>query len=50
MGLPVPGIFLYREQGIREQMRVIDGQQRLLESLRRSYYGGQFRVQIASLN
>lgn len=39
MGLPVPGIFLYRDKG-SQTLRVIDGQQRL-RSLQ-SYYGGQF--------
>jgi len=29
MGLPVPGIFLYREKG-SQKLRVIDGQQRLM--------------------
>lgn len=39
MGLPVPGIFLYRDKG-SQTLRVIDGQQRLLSL--QSYYGGQF--------
>lgn len=39
MGLPVPGIFLYRDKG-SQTLRVIDGQQRL-QSLK-SYYSGKF--------
>ena len=46
MRLPVPGIFLYREQDTQKQL-VIDGQQRL-ESLRR-FYGGQFNGREFSL-
>ena len=39
MGLPVPGIFLYRDRG-SQTLRVIDGQQRLLSL--QAYYRGQF--------
>ncbi len=39
MGLPVPGIFLYRDKG-SQTLRVIDGQQRLLSL--QSYYNGSF--------
>lgn len=39
MGLPVPGIFLYRDKG-SQTLRVIDGQQRLLSL--KSYYSGKF--------
>ena len=39
MGLPVPGIFLYRDKG-SQTLRVIDGQQRLLSL--KSYYSGTF--------
>ncbi len=39
MGLPVPGIFLYRDKG-SQTLRVIDGQQRL-QSLK-AYYTGKF--------
>ena len=37
MGLPVPGIFLYRDRG-SQTLRVVDGQQRLL-SLQAFYFG-----------
>lgn len=37
MGLPVPGIFLYRDKG-SQTLRVIDGQQRLISL--QSYYNG----------
>jgi len=40
LGLPVPGIFLYRESGSRK-LRVIDGQQRLLSL--QFYYQGKFK-------
>ncbi|MDE2952287.1 MAG: DUF262 domain-containing protein [Chloroflexota bacterium] len=39
MGLPVPGIFLYRDKG-SQTLRVIDGQQRLLSL--KAYYSGTF--------
>ena len=39
MGLPVPGIFLYRDKG-SQTLRVIDGQQRLISL--KSYYSGKF--------
>ena len=39
MGLPVPGIFLYRDRG-SQTLRVIDGQQRLLSL--QAYYRGEF--------
>ncbi|MCY4464044.1 MAG: DUF262 domain-containing protein [Chloroflexi bacterium] len=39
IGLPVPGIFLYRERD-SQTLRVIDGQQRLISL--KSYYNGQF--------
>ena len=39
IGLPVPGIFLYRAKG-SQTLRVIDGQQRLLSL--RFYYRGEF--------
>lgn len=39
IGLPVPGIFLYRDKG-SQTLRVIDGQQRLLSL--QSFYGGKF--------
>ncbi len=39
MGLPVPGIFLYREKN-SQQLRVIDGQQRLMSL--QFYYRGNF--------
>lgn len=39
MGLPVPGIFLYRDKG-SQTLRVIDGQQRLLSL--QAFYGGNF--------
>jgi len=39
MGLPVPGIFLYRDKG-SQTLRVIDGQQRLISL--QSYYNGSF--------
>lgn len=39
IGLPVPGIFLYRDKG-SQTLRVIDGQQRLLSLL--AYYSGKF--------
>ena len=39
MGLPVPGIFLYRDRG-SQTLRVIDGQQRLLSL--QAYYDGVF--------
>ena len=39
MGLPVPGIFLYRDRG-SQTLRVIDGQQRLLSL--QAYYLGKF--------
>ena len=40
MGLPVPGIFLYREKGL-QKLRVIDGQQRLMSLL--YYFEGKFK-------
>lgn len=40
MGLPVPGIFLYREKG-SQKLRVIDGQQRLMSL--RYYFEGKFK-------
>jgi len=40
MGLPVPGIFLYREKG-SQKLRVIDGQQRLMTL--HYFYDGQFK-------
>lgn len=40
MGLPVPGIFLYREKD-SQILRVIDGQQRLMSL--RYYFEGKFR-------
>ncbi len=40
MGLPVPGIFLYREKG-SQILRVIDGQQRLMSL--RYYFEGKFK-------
>ncbi len=40
MGLPVPGIFLYRERG-SQKLRVIDGQQRLMSL--QFYYEGKFK-------
>ena len=39
IGLPVPGIFLYRDRG-SQTLRVIDGQQRLLSL--QSFYNGKF--------
>ena len=39
MGLPVPGIFLYRDKD-SQTLRVIDGQQRLLSL--QAFYGGRF--------
>ncbi|MCY3863878.1 MAG: DUF262 domain-containing protein [Chloroflexi bacterium] len=39
MGLPVPGIFLYRDKG-SQTLRVIDGQQRLMSL--QAYYSGRF--------
>ncbi len=39
MGLPVPGIFLYRDKG-SQTLRVIDGQQRLLSL--QAFYSGKF--------
>lgn len=39
MGLPVPGIFLYRDKG-SQTLRVIDGQQRLLSL--QAFYSGNF--------
>lgn len=39
MGLPVPGVFLYRDKG-SQTLRVIDGQQRLLSL--KAYYSGTF--------
>ena len=39
IGLPVPGIFLYRDQD-SQTLRVIDGQQRLLTL--QAYYSGKF--------
>ena len=39
MGLPVPGIFLYRDRG-SQTLRVIDGQQRLLSL--QAFYSGNF--------
>ena len=39
MGLPVPGIFLYRDKG-SQKLRVIDGQQRLMSL--RYYFEGSF--------
>lgn len=39
MGLPVPGIFLYRDKG-SQSLRVIDGQQRLISL--QAYYNGNF--------
>lgn len=39
MGLPVPGVFLYRDKD-SQTLRVIDGQQRLLSL--QFYYGGEF--------
>lgn len=41
VGLPVPGIFLYRETG-SEILTVIDGQQRLLSL--KYFYSGKFRL------
>ena len=40
MGLPVPGIFLYREKG-SQQLLVIDGQQRLMSL--QYYFEGKFK-------
>ena len=40
MGLPVPGIFLYREKN-SQRLRVIDGQQRLMTL--KFYYEGKFK-------
>lgn len=40
MGLPVPGIFLYRDKG-SQKLRVIDGQQRLMSL--QFYFDGKFR-------
>ena len=40
MGLPVPGIFLYREKG-SQKLRVIDGQQRLMSL--QYYFEGTFK-------
>lgn len=40
MGLPVPGIFLYREKG-SQILRVIDGQQRLMSL--QYYFEGKFK-------
>lgn len=39
MGLPVPGIFLYRDKG-SQTLRVIDGQQRLISL--EAFYSGEF--------
>lgn len=39
IGLPVPGIFLYRDKG-SQTLRVIDGQQRLLSL--QAFYSGEF--------
>ena len=40
MGLPVPGIFLYRDKG-SQKLRVIDGQQRLMSL--QFYFEGKFK-------
>ena len=40
MGLPVPGIFLYRDMG-SQKLRVIDGQQRLMSL--QFYFEGKFK-------
>ncbi|MDE2749966.1 MAG: DUF262 domain-containing protein [Chloroflexota bacterium] len=52
MGLPVPGIFLYRDKG-SQTLRVIDGQQRLISL--QAYYSGNFpdsnqKFKLAGLN
>lgn len=40
LGLPVPGVFLYRERNTNKQL-VIDGQQRILSAI--YYFGGDFQ-------